>query len=99
MTANIATPKPGAIHLHIDQLVLHGFTQINEAALTAALHEALSHELRSASALRDANLSNIHASITLPAHYNAHTLGSALAQSLTGIACSGMAASHESRHG
>lgn len=93
------TPKPRAIHLHIDNLVLRGFTQINEAALTAALQEALSHELRSAPALRDASLPSIRASITLPAHYNAHTLGSALAQSLTGIACSGIAATHGSRHG
>lgn len=92
-------PKPSAIHLHIDNLVLRGFTQINEAALTAALHEALSHELLSAPALRDASLSTIRASITLPAHYNAYTLGSALAQALTGIACSGMTSTHGSRHG
>ena len=92
-------PKPRAIHLHIDKLVLRGFTPINEAALTAALQEALSHELRSAPALHDASLSTIRASVTLPAHYNAHTLGRVLAQSLTGIACSGIAAAHESRHG
>ena len=92
-------PKPGAIHLHIDNLVLRGFSQINEAALSAALQEALSHELRSAPALRDASLSTIRASVTLPAHYNAHTLSSALAQSLTEIACSDGAPTHESRHG
>ena len=92
-------PKPGAIHLHIDRLVLRGFTQLNEAALTAALHEALSHELRSAPALRDASLPTVRASVTLPAHYTAQTLGSALAQSLTGIACSDRAETHESRHG
>ena len=93
------TPKPSAIHLHIDNLVLRGFTGINEAALTAALHEALSHELCAAPALRDASLPNIHASISLPAQYNAHTLGNALAQSLTGIACSGTAETHGPRHG
>lgn len=93
------TPKPGAIHLHIDNLVLRGFTQINEAALSAALHEALSHELRAAPALHDASLSNVRADISLPAQYDAHTLGSTLAQSLTGIACSGMASTHEPRHG
>lgn len=92
-------PKPGAIHLHIDNLVLRGFSQINEAALSAALQEALSHELRSAPALRDASLSTVRASISLPAQYNAHTLGSALAQSLTGIACSDRTETHESRHG
>ncbi|MDO8597876.1 MAG: hypothetical protein Q7R45_14795, partial [Sulfuricaulis sp.] len=90
---------PRAIHFHIDKLVLRGFTSINEAALTAALQEALSHELRSAPALRNASLSTIRASVTLPSHYNAHTLGRVLAQSLTGIACSGIAAPHESRHG
>lgn len=94
-----AMPKPREINLHIDKLVLRGFTQINEAALTAALHEALSQGLLSAPALRDANLSNIRTSVTLPAHYNSHILGSALAQSLTGIACSGGAATHESDHG
>lgn len=93
------TPKPGAIHLHIDQLVLRGFTQINEAALSAALQEALSHELRSAPTLRDANLSNARASISLPAHYDAQGLGTALAQSLTGIACSGTATTQGPRHG
>ena len=93
------TPKPRAIHLHIDELMLRGFTQINEAALTSALQEALSHELRSAPDLRDASLSSIRASVTLPSNYNAHTLGSALAQSLTGIACSGTAETHGPRHG
>lgn len=92
-------PKPGAIHLHIDKLVLHGFTQINEAALSAALHDALSHELLSAPTLSDANLHTARASVTLPAHYNAHTLGNALAQSLSEIACSGMAETHVPRHG
>ncbi|WP_018078751.1 hypothetical protein [Thiobacillus denitrificans] len=92
-------PKPGAIHLHIDNLVLRGFTQVNEAALSAALHEALSRELCAAPALRDASLHTARASITLPAHYNAHTLGSALAQSLSGIACSGTAETHGPRHG
>ncbi len=92
-------PKPGAIHLHIDRLVLHGFTQINEAALSAALHEALSRELHAVPTLRDANLSNARASISLPAQYNAHTLGNALAQSLSGIACSGRAETQGPRHG
>lgn len=92
-------PKPGAIHLHIDNLVLHGFTHLNEAALTAALHEALSHELCSAPALRVASLPTVRASISLPAQYNAHTLGNALAQSLTGIACSGRAETQGARHG
>jgi len=92
------TPKPRAIHLHIDELVLRGFTQINEAALTAALQQALSHELRAVPALCDASLPSIRASISLPAQYNAHTLGSALAQSLTGIACSGTAETHGPRH-
>jgi len=93
------TPKPSAINLHIDKVVLHGFTRVDEAALSAALQEALSLELRAALALRDANFSFIRASVTLPTHYNAQTLGSALAQSLAGIACSGMSATDGSRHG
>lgn len=91
--------KPGAIHLHIDKLVLHGFTQINEAALSAAVHEALSQELLSAPTLSDANLPTVRASVTLPAHYNARALGSALAQSLSGIACSGRTETQGPRHG
>jgi len=97
------TPKPCAIHLHIENLMLRGFTRIDEAAFTAALQEALntelSDELRSAPALQDANLPSIRASVTLPANYNAHTLGSVLARSLTGIACSGLTATQEPRHG
>lgn len=95
----ITTPKPGAIHLHIDNLVLRGFTHVDEAALTSALQEALSHELSSAPALHDGNLSSVRTSVTLPAHYNAHTLGSVLAQSLAGIACADLTATRESRHG
>ena len=91
-------PKPGAIHLHIDHLVLSGFTQINEAALTAALHETLSRELLSVQALGDASLSNIRTSVSLPAHYSASTLGSALANSIT-VACTGSAQKNEPHHG
>ena len=92
-------PKPGAIHLQIDNLGLRGFTQINEATFSAALQEVLSHELRAAPALRDVNLSSVSTSVTLPSHYSAHTLGSVLAQSISGIACPDMAATDESRHG
>lgn len=94
-----ATPGPGAIHLHIDHLVLRDFARIDEAALIAALHEALGHELRSASALRDASLPNARASVSLPAHYDSHLLGNALARSLAGIARSGTAENGEPRHG
>jgi hypothetical protein len=92
------SPRSGAINLHIDKIVLHGFTRINEAAWSSALQAALGRELRAALALRDANYPTVHASVTLPAHYNAQTLGSALALSLTGIACSGMSATDGSRN-
>lgn len=85
------TPKPRAIHMHIDELVLRGFNHIDAAALSAALEEALSRELRSAPALRDADLPRIRAAITLPAHYGAAQLGGVLAQTLAGIAGAGVA--------
>src|SRR3990172_5369558 len=98
--------KPRAIHLHIDNLVLHGFARIDETALTAALHEALSRELRAAPALRDADLPRIRAAVTLPARYGAEQLGGALAQTLAGIAGAGEAPiparqdiAHGERHG
>ena len=90
--------KPAAIHLHIDKLVLSGFSHINEAALTTALHETLSRELLSTQSLGDANLSNIRTSITLPARYDSHTLGSALANSIS-VACTDSAKKHEPHHG
>ena len=92
-------PKPGAIHLHIDKLVLSGFSHINEAALTAALHETLVRELLSAQSLYDTNLSNIRTNVSLPAHYSASTLGSTLARSLADIACSDSAQIKAPHHG
>ncbi len=90
--------NPGAIHLHIDSLVLRGFAHINEAALSTALQQALSRELCSVSGLQDVDLRHVRTSVTLPERYNATTVGGVLAKSLSGIASSGMTETPESRH-
>lgn len=90
--------KPAAINLHIDKLVLHGFAQINEAALTSALHDALTRELLAAPALHDTTLHRAQTTITLPAHHDAHSLGNTLAQSLAQT-CTGAAEPRGARHG
>lgn len=91
-------PKPAAINLHIDKLVLHGFDRINEAALTTALHEALSRELLAAPALHDTTVHRAQTTITLPARHDAHSLGNSLAQSLAQT-CTGTAEPRGARHG
>lgn len=80
------TAKPHAIHLHIDSVVLRGFGHLDVAALTAALHEALSRELRSTPALRDTAAPHVRAAVALPTHCDAAQLGGVLARTLAAIA-------------
>lgn len=77
--------KAPVIQLHIEKLVLRGFDHINEAALGAALQDALARELSSAPILRDADLFRASAAVTLPAGYASEQLGGALAQAIAGI--------------
>lgn len=78
--------KAGDIHLHIDTLVLRGFTGLDTEALTAALHDALSAELRTLAAVpRDIDLSRAQASVDLPQGAGGAHLSGALAQALSGI--------------
>ncbi|CAG0950911.1 hypothetical protein BURK2_00193 [Burkholderiales bacterium] len=88
------TPKASTINLHIDKLVLHGFSQINEAALTSALQEALSRELLAAPALHDTTMHRAQTNIMLPPRHDAHSLGNTLAQT-----CTGTAEPRKGRHG
>ncbi|CAG0950989.1 hypothetical protein BURK2_00197 [Burkholderiales bacterium] len=90
--------KPATINLHIDKLVLRGFDRINEATLSAALQEALSHELLAAPALHDTAVHRAQTTITLPPHHDAQAVGSALAQSLAQT-CTGTATPRGGHHG
>lgn len=78
-------PKARAMHMHIDRLVLHGFTQIDAAALTAALQDALTRELNPAPKLNNAALPRVQTTVTLSAPCGMEQLGGALAQAIAGI--------------
>lgn len=74
-----------AIHLHIDRLVVRGLPDINAAALSAALTEALRRELSSTQSLHSLALPFAHTTVTLPARCNGEQLGGALAQTLAAV--------------
>ena len=78
-------PKARAMHLHIDRLVLHGFTQIDAAALTATLQDALGRELNPAPTWNHVSLPRAQAFVSLPARCGTEQLGAALGQTLAAV--------------
>lgn len=85
-----------AVHLHIDRLVLHGYTRIDAATITAALQAALRDRL---SALppssRTAAVPYVRANLDLPADCSGAQLSAALACIVTDA----IAAAPEHGHG
>jgi hypothetical protein len=78
-------PKARAIHLHIDQLVLHGFTQIDAAALSGALKHALGRELNLSPTWNHAARPHAQATVRLPERCGSERLGGSLGQALAGV--------------
>ncbi len=74
-----------AIYLRIERLVVHGLPDINAAALSAALKEALRRELSSTQSPHSLALPLARTTVTLPARCDAEQLGGALAQTLAGV--------------
>lgn len=78
--------EPSDIHLHIDSLVLEGFTGIDATALTHALHESLMKELSALTGTwQNAEVSRARQAITLPAHAGSPQLSMALAKAIRAI--------------
>ncbi len=82
--------KPGDIHLHIESLVLQGFSGLDAAGLTAALQDALTTELSTLSApWQRASVRRAYGDIVLPASLQgqggSQQLSLALAQALREI--------------
>jgi hypothetical protein len=78
-------PRPRAIHVHIESLVLRGFTHIDQAAMTTALQNALTHELNSTGTFGSSDLQRVHTAVTLPARCGMEHLGGALGQTLAAV--------------
>lgn len=78
-------PKPRAIHMHIESLVLRGFTHIDQAAMTTALHDALTYELNATQTFGSCDLQRVQTVVSLPERCGMEHLGGALGQTLAAV--------------
>lgn len=78
-----------SLHLHIESVIVQGFSNITGPALNRALEDGLRSELHGLQLLGNSTTGEVHTNINLPVGYRADHLGGTLAKSLATIMSGG----------